>query len=205
MRAGRDPHDVMLIAVSKEVEASTVREAYEAGLRTFGESRVQEASKKAGELALEGIDWHMIGHLQKNKAKDAVRLFDLIHSVESVELLRLLNKYAEQAGEVQKVLLQVNISGEESKFGVSGDEVGELLRGSLGMDNIRVEGLMTIPSFFNNPEKARPYYKRLRELAGEHMLSELSMGMTGDFEVAIEEGATMVRVGTAIFGERDYA
>jgi pyridoxal phosphate enzyme (YggS family) len=205
MRAGRDPRDARLIAVSKAVDVSMIKEAHDAGLRAFGESRVQEAEKKIAELRIEGVEWHMIGRLQKNKAKSAVKLFDLIHSVDSVELMRLLNRYAEQAGKAQRALLQVKLSGEERKSGIAEDEIGVFLRESAGMDNIRIEGFMTITPFFDGPERSRPFYRRLRELGDKHGLAELSMGMTGDFEVAIEEGATMVRVGTAIFGERTYA
>jgi hypothetical protein len=202
MRAGRDPQGVRLVAVTKTVEAERVREAYEAGLRAFGESRVQEAAGKIEALGLKGVEWHLVGHLQKNKAKDAVRLFELIHSVDSAELMAALDRHAGQAGKAQRVLIEVKLSPEETKFGVLEAGVGALLEAAKGFDNIRVEGLMAIPPYSEDPEEARPYFRRLRELAEEHGLKELSMGMTGDFEVAIEEGATMVRIGTAIFGER---
>jgi pyridoxal phosphate enzyme (YggS family) len=205
MRAGRDPLEVSLVAVSKTVDVLLIKEAYEAGLRSFGESRVKEAAEKAGELDFEGIEWHLVGHLQKNKAKAAVSVFDLIHSVDSVELMGLINRHAEQEGKVQRALIQVKLSEEESKSGAAEEEAGLLLRESRGMGNISIEGLMTIPPYFDDPNQARPYYRRLREIAEEIGLREISMGMTNDFEVAIEEGATIVRVGTAIFGEREYA
>ncbi|MDP2168100.1 MAG: YggS family pyridoxal phosphate-dependent enzyme [Thermodesulfovibrionales bacterium] len=204
MRAGRNPGDVLLIAVSKGVSVELMREAAEAGLRVFGESRVQEAVKKAAELetASSGIRWHMIGHLQKNKAGAAVGLFELIHSLDSVELASLINRHASGKGKVQRVLMEVNLSGERSKHGIGKDEIGSLIKAAAKMENISVEGLMTIPPYSDDPEASRPYYKELKELADGYGLRELSMGMTGDFEVAVEEGATMVRVGTAIFGER---
>lgn len=205
MRAGRDPHDVALVAVSKTVEAGLIIEAVDAGLRVFGESRVQEAARKARELAGRGIEWHMVGHLQRNKAKAAVELFDLIHSVDSEELMRAVDLQAEKAGKVQRVLLQVKLSGEPGKFGAGEAGLEGLVRLSEEMGNLKVEGLMTIPPFFDNPLAARPYFRRLRELGGRYGYQELSMGMTGDFETAIEEGATLVRIGTAIFGERVYA
>jgi hypothetical protein len=202
MRAGRNPEDVRLVAVTKFVDASRIKEAFDAGLRVFGESRVQEAQEKVAELQGLNIQWHMVGHLQKNKAKAAVGIFDLIHSLDSVELMELVNKYADKLGKVQKGLIQVKLSEEESKFGISENEVEELLEAAKGMKNLKIEGLMTIPPFFDDPELARPYYRRLKELGDRFGLPELSMGMTNDFEIAIEEGATMVRVGTAIFGER---
>lgn len=204
MRAGRSPEEIRLVAVSKTVDAALVREAVEAGQRVFGESRVQEALAKAGELAGRGIEWHMVGHLQKNKAKAAVGLFEMIHSVDSVELLRLIDKYAAQAGKRQRVLLEVNLSGEESKHGASESSLPALVNESTGLENVLVEGLMTIPPYSEEPEHSRPYFRRLRELAGRFGLKDLSMGMTNDFEVAIEEGATLVRIGTAIFGERSH-
>lgn len=184
---------------------SLISEAFEAGQRVFGESRVQEALKKAERFRDTEIRWHMVGHLQKNKAKTAVRIFDLIHSVDSTELLAALNRHATQEGKVQRTLIQVNLSGESSKSGVREAEVAGLIKAAEGMDNVKIEGLMTITPFFDDPEEVRPYYRRLTALGNEFGLRELSMGMSGDFEIAVEEGATMVRVGTAIFGERDYA
>ena len=211
MRAGRNPEEVTLIAVTKTVTVLQVKEAIEAGLRTFGENRVQEARTKIEGLSagwtMPSVSWHLIGHLQKNKAKYAVRLFDMIHSLDSVELAEELNSQAEKAGKVQEVLLEVKLSPEETKHGVPGTELRQLLTMVQTMKHLRLRGLMTIPPFFELPEEARPYFRELRELRDEadsagHHLPELSMGMSNDFEVAIEEGATMVRIGTAIFGER---
>jgi hypothetical protein len=214
MRAGRSPDEVKLIAVTKTVGIETIKEAIDAGLRVFGENRVQEAQKKISDLKFEisnsNIEWHLIGHLQKNKAKYAVQLFDLIHTVDSVELAEELNKQAGKIGKIQRVLVQVKLSEEETKHGISKDELTLLLEGINKLKNLKVEGLMTMPPFFEDPEKARPYFKRLREIRDNinssrithYALRELSMGMSNDFEVAIEEGATMVRIGTAIFGER---
>src|SRR5208283_2331993 len=154
-----------------------------------------------------GIEWHLIGPLQKNKAKYAVRLFDLIHTINSVELAEEINRQAEKIDKIEKVLVQVKLSGEETKHGVPEEELVPLLKTVKGMDNLRLKGLMAIPPFFENPEMTRPYFRRLRELSdmaekAGFELTELSMGMSNDFEVAIEEGATMVRIGTALFGER---
>ena len=220
MRAGREPQDVRLIAVSKTVPAEAVVKALEIGLRDFGENRVQEFRAKLDVIrtivggasegrALKGYRprWHLIGHLQKNKAKTAVELFDMIHSVDSAELAEALNKAAENIGKTQKILIQVKLSDEDTKYGIKQDNVIDLLDVVRTMGHLRVEGLMTIPPFWEDPEKVRPYFRELREVRdrAEAMgvrLPELSMGMSHDFEVAIEEGATMVRVGTAIFGER---
>ena len=202
-RAGRKPSDVTLVAVSKTVNTGAVREAFDAGLRVFGESRVQEAQDKMRELAGLGVEWHMIGHLQKNKAKSAAGIFELVHSVDSAELMEALDRHAGSLGKSQRVLVQVKLAPEDvSKHGAGEAEVEAMLRRAEGLQNIVVEGLMTIPPFYDDPERGRPLYARLRELAGAFGLKELSMGMTGDFEIAIEEGATMVRVGSAIFGER---
>ena len=211
MRAGRSPDAVRLVAVTKNVDAETIKKAVDAGLRCFGENRVQEAQKKISDLISEisnsRIEWHLIGHLQKNKAKYAVQLFDLIHSVDSIELAEELNRQAEKAGKIQRILIQVKLSEEETKHGVSEKELVSLLEEIKGLHNLKLEGLMTMPPYFEDAEKARPYFKRLRDIRDEdeskgYSLPELSMGMSGDFEVAIEEGATMVRIGTAIFGER---
>ncbi|MGO9016565.1 MAG: YggS family pyridoxal phosphate-dependent enzyme [Dissulfurispiraceae bacterium] len=211
MRAGRSPDVVKLIAVTKTVEIEKIKEAVDIGLRIFGENRVQEAQKKIPALKSDvsdsGIEWHLIGHLQKNKAKYAVPLFDLIHTIDSVELAEEINRQAEKIDKIQKVLVQVKLSGEETKHGVSEEGLVPLLKRVKGMNNLNLKGLMAIPPFFKDPEKTRPYFRRLRELietaekAGCN-LTELSMGMSNDFEVAIEEGATMVRIGTALFGER---
>ncbi len=211
MRAGRSPDEVKLIAVTKTVGIGTIKDAIDAGLRIFGENRVQEARDKISNLKSQisnsRIEWHLIGYLQKNKAKYAVQLFDLIHTVDSVELAEELNKQAEKIGKIQRVLVQVKLSEEETKHGVSEEELIPMLEKIKRLNNLRLEGLMTMPPFFEDVEKARPYFRKLRELREkaekqEFKLPELSMGMSNDFEVAIEEGATMVRIGTAIFGER---
>ena len=211
MRAGRCPSEIKLIAVTKTVSTEAVKEAVNAGLRIFGENRVQEAQKKISDLRFEisnsRIEWHLIGHLQKNKAKYAVQLFDLIHTVDSIDLTEELNRQAGKAGKIQRILVQVKLSEEETKHGVPEKDLMPLLEKIKGLRNLKLEGLMTVPPYFEDAEKARPYFKRLREIRDEadkkgYRLPELSMGMSGDFEVAIEEGATMVRIGTAIFGER---
>jgi pyridoxal phosphate enzyme (YggS family) len=205
MKAGRDPGEVKLVAVSKSVEVDLMKQALEAGVRTLGESRVQEAGAKASALQGWEVEWHMVGHLQRNKTKAAVALFDLIHSVDSLDLLHAVEKHASSAGKLQRALLQVNVSGEESKYGADVRGLEEMVRAAERLHHVRVEGLMTIAPFLEDPEEARPCFRRLKELNDSLGYPELSMGMTGDFEVAIEEGATMVRVGTAIFGERSYA
>ncbi len=211
MRAGRGPEEVLLVAVTKTVPAERIIEAIEAGLRVFGENRVQEARQKIPEVKEKSPDirlsWHMIGSLQRNKVKYAVRLFDLIHSVDSLELALEINKEAEKIGKIQDILIEVKLSHEETKHGIPPEELFILLRECQALKNIRVNGLMTIPPFSEDPEEARPYFRRLKDLFEEansmgFNLKELSMGMSGDFEVAIEEGATMVRIGTAIFGRR---
>ncbi|HAR45471.1 MAG TPA: YggS family pyridoxal phosphate-dependent enzyme, partial [Nitrospiraceae bacterium] len=179
------------------------------GQRVFGENRVQEARDKIAQLG--GLaTWHLIGSLQKNKAKYAVKLFDLIHSVDSLELAQEIDQQAARAGKIQRVLIEVNIAGEDAKAGINVGTAVDLAREAAKLRNIRIQGLMTMPPYSEDPENSRPYFQRLRELAGviikENIsglsLQELSMGMSGDFEVAVEEGATMVRVGTAIFGSR---
>ena len=195
-----------MVAVSKTVEAARIKEAIEAGVSILGENYVQEAQKKIEEIGRQ-VAWHFIGHLQTNKAKHAVRLFDMIHSVDSLPLAEELSRRAEQVGQVTKVMIEVNISGEASKFGTDEEKVSIIVRGILNLSNLSLEGLMTMPPYFDSPEMSRPYYIKLRELKEKMVkegipLKELSMGMSNDFEIAIEEGATYVRVGTAIFGER---
>jgi hypothetical protein len=214
MRADRDPADIKLIAVTKTVGIEAIKEAATLGLRFFGENRVQEARDKIGEFAsfiseggYSGIEWHLIGHLQLNKAKYAVRLFDLIHTVDSVELAEELNRRAEQAGKTQRVLVQVKLSEESTKQGVPEEGLLPLFEKLNSLACLKPEGLMAMPPFFDDPERARPYFRRLSELRDEaeqkgFHLPELSMGMSGDFEAAILEGATMVRIGTALFGRR---
>jgi PLP dependent protein len=202
-RSGRTVGDITLIAVSKTVPPTGIEDALAAGLTIFGESRVQEAKAKIPQLPGRAR-WHMLGHLQSNKARDAVQMFELIHSVDSVKLAAELNKWAEHAGKTQSVLLEVNVSGEVSKFGLKPDAVPAALTEINRLTRIEVCGLMTIAPYLEDAQLVRPYFRQLRELRDRLSLRELSMGMTHDFEAAIEEGATMVRVGTAIFGERHY-
>ncbi|MFY9942370.1 MAG: YggS family pyridoxal phosphate-dependent enzyme [Desulfobacterales bacterium] len=210
LACGRDPRSVRLVAVSKTVSAERVRAAVTAGVDTLGENYIQEARAKIEALAALPVTWHFIGHLQSNKAKHAVRLFELIHTVDSLKLAAELDRQAARAGKTQRVLVQVNVSGEASKSGASEAEAGRLVADIGKLAHLSVEGLMTMPPFFDQPEKARPSFRALRRLRDEiqqrHLpgvdLRELSMGMTGDFEVAIAEGATLVRIGTALFGER---
>jgi len=208
-RAGRSPEEVTLVCVSKTVRADAVRAAYEAGARDFGENYGQELRDKASALAdLPGVRWHFIGGLQRNKVKytSAARL---IHSIDSAELVAEVERRAAAAGRVQEVLVQLNLAGEETKSGIGEPELEDLLAAFATCRSCRCVGLMTMPPFFDDPERARPIFARLRELRDRHAaprpgvdLRHLSMGMSGDFEVAIEEGATLIRVGTAIFGER---
>jgi len=204
--AGRNLKDIQLVAVSKTVETDRVREAIEAGVTILGENYVQEAQKKIEEIG-KPVSWHFIGHLQSNKAKVAVRLFDTIHSVDSVALAEELNRRAQQANRKIPVMIEVNLSGETTKFGTEEEKVTALAQGMLNLDHLSLEGLMTMPPYFDDPEMSRPYFIQLRELKerlikGGIPLKELSMGMSNDFEIAIQEGATYVRVGTAIFGAR---
>ncbi len=211
MACGRDPGSIRLVAASKTVPASRVEEAIRAGAATLGENYVQEAREKINTLSSFDVSWHLIGHLQTNKAKYAVRLFDLIHTVGSFKLARELNKQAQKNAKIQSVLIQVNISGELTKSGSDPKETINLLKEISPLENIQVKGLMTMPPFFDQPQKARPFFSALRQMRHEiiaqqiphNLMDELSMGMTGDFEAAIEEGATMVRIGTAIFGSRN--
>ena len=209
LKCSRDPESIHLVAVSKTIPANRVREAIEAGVTILGENYVQEARNKFNALGTYPVSWHFIGHLQSNKAKYAVRLFDLIHSVDTLKLARELNKQAKKVDKVQDVLMQINISKEQSKSGSDIENAVNLIKDIVFFENLSVKGFMAMPPFFNNPEKARPYFLALRNLRDQIqkafpgvVLNELSMGMTGDFEVAIEEGATLVRIGTAIFGER---
>ncbi|HYH85667.1 MAG TPA: YggS family pyridoxal phosphate-dependent enzyme [Pyrinomonadaceae bacterium] len=215
-RAGRDPREVTLVAVTKTHPASVVREAIAAGIIDFGENRVQEADAKIVELKPEASDarWHLIGHLQANKARRAVRLFDLIHTVDTPSLVERLERVcAEEGRERLDVLLQVDLAGEVTKSGAGERELDALFESLKGCERVRCRGLMTIPPLFEDVELVRPYFRRLRALRDEWRgrgafgegAGELSMGMSHDFEAAIEEGATMVRVGTAIFGERGAA
>lgn len=207
-RAGRPVESVRLLAVSKTYGPEAVRAAAAAGQVLFGENRVQEAAAKMPECPGH-LQWHLIGHLQSNKAAQAARLFDWVHSVDSAKLLEALDRHAGEAGRRLEVLVQVNVSGERSKSGMAPDGVREVLERSNTLSHVQVRGLMTIPPLTEDSEKARPHFRALRELrdgwaAETGMdLAELSMGMTHDLEVAIAEGATIVRVGTGIFGERE--
>lgn len=210
LAAGRDPKTIRLVAVSKTVPAARVRTAVEAGIILMGENYIQEARDKIDALGDLDVSWHFIGHLQRNKAKYAVRLFDLIHAVDSIKLARELDKEAAKHGKVQAILVQVNTGKEATKSGVYAEEALTLVREAGRLPHLAVRGLMTLPPFFNAPEKVRPFFRELRELRDRLReealpgvsMDELSMGMTGDFEAAIQEGATLVRIGTAIFGER---
>ncbi len=210
VKADRDPEDILLLAVSKTIPTDRIKLAREAGQIDFGENRVQEAREKIPELP-EDITWHLVGHLQRNKAKYCPALFDWIHSVDSVTLARELGKRYEDRGKTCKALVQVNVSGEESKFGCPPGLAEEIFTAILEENFLEAVGLMTMPPFSSDPEDSRPYFEKLREirdgLAGrgyaQENLNELSMGMSGDFEVAIEEGATIIRIGTAVFGKRN--
>ncbi len=209
-RSGRDPRDVTLVAVSKTVEPARIRQAVALGQSCFGENRVQEALAKIPEVG-EGVAWHLIGHLQRNKARHAVGAFELIHSLDSLALAREIDKRAAARGRVQPVLVQLNLAGEATKQGLSETELFPFLEQALALEHLELRGLMTIPPPVERPEESRPWFCRLRELrdaCGERFgsaLPDLSMGMTDDFEVAVEEGATLLRVGRAIFGERPPA
>ena len=211
LRAGRDPSEVTLIAVSKTKPVSMIRELMEIGVKDFGENYAQELAEKTEEIT-EPLRWHFIGHLQRNKVKNVVGKACLIHSVSSLRLAEEIAKESKKRGLVTDILVEVNIGDEESKSGIAAGEAMELLKEIFPLEGIRVRGLMAIVPPVEDPEEARPYFRAMRELrdrAEEEIsgirLPELSMGMTGDFETAIEEGATFVRVGTAIFGARVYA
>ena len=205
-KAGRDPKEIKLVAVSKTVEVARIQEAIEAGVSILGENYVQEAQKKIEALG-KPVPWHFIGHLQSNKARYAVRLFDVIHSIDSIPLAEELDRKVEQPDRVIKVMIEVNLSKEATKFGTDEERVLNLAKRIQSLKHLSLEGLMTMPPYYDSPEMSRPYYVALRELK-ERMtkegipMKELSMGMSNDFEIAIEEGATYVRVGTAIFGPR---
>jgi PLP dependent protein len=208
--AGRDPSSVLLVAVSKTFPIEAVREAYAAGQRDFGENRVQEGLQKIAVSTDLRIRWHLLGHLQTNKARKAAPAFATIHSVDSVDLLQKIDAAAAEEGRTPTLLIQVDLAGEATKFGVPPGDVSRLFDAAAGCRAARVAGLMTLPPVPESPEDARPWFRKLRDLRDEwlaagvpaSMLTELSMGMSADFEVAIQEGSTMVRVGTAIFGSR---
>ncbi len=207
-RAGRDPSSVTLVAVSKTVEPARILEAIEAGQRDFGENRVQEALDKIPRLP--AVRWHMVGHLQRNKARRVVGRFELIHSVDSLKLVDVLDRLGRERGFVVRALVEVNVGGEASKSGVAPEDLPALLDHAAGREGLAIEGLMTVPPWAEDPQDARPFFAALARLRDRESraarpavrLEHLSMGMSHDFEVAIEEGATIVRVGTAIFGPR---
>jgi pyridoxal phosphate enzyme (YggS family) len=200
-RAGRSPEEVTLVAVTKTVDVTAIEAAFRAGVRHFGENRVQEAQPKIERLGAlrPDVTWHMVGHLQTNKAKTAVDIFDIIQSVDTLRLAEALSRRSERK---LPILVEVNVGGEESKSGVPPSEVDEAVRQIARLPNIEVAGLMTMAPWVDDPEEVRPIFRRLRQLGEDLGLAHLSMGMTDDYEVAIEEGATMVRIGRAIFGER---
>lgn len=205
--AGREPREITLLAAAKSVAVKDMQAAVRAGVNAFGENYIQEAKKKIKNIKGKDIRWHFIGRLQKNKAKDAAALFDMIETVDSIGLAKELNKRAKQKLDV---LIQVNLSKEKTKGGVADNEAPPLAREIAKLENLSLKGLMTIPQYFENPEMSRPYFTELRKLAErirrENIpgisMKELSMGMSHDLEIAIEEGATIIRIGTAIFGER---
>jgi len=212
-RVGRNPNSITLMAVSKVVEPERIHQAYEAGIRVFGENRVQEfADKTSAVQDLAQAEWHLIGHLQSNKANKASGLFHAIDSVDSVRLAQKLDQAAQQAGKILPILIEVNVGGEDNKSGIApgSRELEELLNSASSLQSLQVQGLMTIPPYTEDPEGARTYFRKLRDLRDQIAarkfpgirMEVLSMGMSHDFEIAIEEGSTCIRVGTAIFGER---
>jgi pyridoxal phosphate enzyme (YggS family) len=210
-KSGRKPEDVSLIAISKTHPTAIIKQVIELGAADLGENRVQEAEGKIVEIGRDKVRWHLVGHLQANKARRAVNLFDFIHSVDSVDLARRLDRLCiEEARETLPVLIQVDLGHEETKSGIDESELTDMVESFGPLTHLKLMGLMTLPPFFDDPEQSRPFFRRLRELRDDlnqrgafgDRAGELSMGMTHDFEVAIEEGATMVRIGTAIFGQR---
>lgn len=209
-RAGRNPADIRLVAVTKQVEPERIIQAAQAGARIFGENYAQELRDKyeAVEKSVEEqVEWHFIGRLQRNKVKYLIGRVELIHSLDSASVAEEINKRAQKAGIKMPVLIEVDTAQEESKGGIKAAEAGDFINGLAELLSIEIRGLMTMPPYFNEPELARPYFRKLRELRDDlknkfPLVKELSMGMSGDFEVAIEEGATLVRVGSAIFGPR---
>ncbi len=210
LAAGRDLSEIQLVTVTKTIAIDTIRQAIDAGVTVLGENYIQEARAKFEQISALPVAWHFIGHLQTNKAKYAVRQFDLIHTVDSSRLAAAINREAAKIDKIQKVLIQINISQEETKAGIETEKAADLAGEIARMDHLSLKGLMTMPPFFNAPERVRPFFRQLREIRDRLRqmdlpgvdLTELSMGMTGDFEVAVAEGATLVRIGTAIFGDR---
>lgn len=211
--SGRPPGSVALVAVSKTHPGWLMKAAFDLGQRAFGENKVQEAEAKAAELSPLAVDWHLVGHLQRNKVRSAVALFSTIHSVDSLPLLERIDRLAGESGRRLTAMLQVDLAGEATKSGVPPAVLPELLRRAADMPHVDVAGLMILPPFHEDAERARPYFRKMRELREElnaaacyrAPLTELSMGMSHDFDIAISEGATVVRVGTSIFGERHKA
>lgn len=209
-RSGRNAEDVSLIAVSKTFDPPTIQQAVDAGARDLGENRIQEALTKVGQIN-GGVRWHLIGHLQSNKARQAIETFEVIHTIDSVQLAERLNRIAGELNRRPDVLIQVDLAHEPTKSGADERELPGIMETLDAADHLNFRGLMTLPPFFETSEQTRPFFRRLRELIESlnrnresgRQLTELSMGMSHDFEVAIEEGATMVRVGTAIFGSRE--
>ena len=208
--AGRDPSSITLVAVSKTFPIEFVRDAYAAGQRDFGENRVQEGLQKIARLPDLDIRWHLLGHLQTNKARKAAAAFATIQSVDSLDVLQKIDAAAQEAGATPELLIQIGLAAEATKFGVAPDRAARLLEAAASLSAARVTGLMILPPMPDNPEDSRPWFRRLRALRDAWLkagipparLAHLSMGMSGDFEVAVQEGATIVRVGTAIFGTR---
>ena len=208
---GRNPREITLIGVSKRKPAALMEEAIAAGHRDFGENYIQEAMEKIDTLGRDRAAWHFIGHLQSNKAKFAVKYFDLIHTVDKVKLAKEISKQAAKIDKIQDILIQINIAEEETKSGAEAEEVQELVKAVSTLPNVRIRGLMCMPPFFDDPELARPYFRQVRQISRDIgamglanvEMAHLSMGMSNDFAVAVEEGATLVRVGTAIFGRRE--
>ena len=209
-KSGQDASQVTLIAVSKKKPPEMIQQAIDAGQKNFGENYIQEAMEKIDLLGRKSAIWHFIGHLQSNKAKFAVKYFDLIHTVDKVKLAKEINRQAQKIGKMQEILLQVNISQETTKSGAKENEIVDIAKQVCRFDNLHVSGLMCMPPFFDDPEDARIYFKRLKQISKDiealnlpnTTMTHLSMGMSNDFPVAVEEGATLVRVGTAIFGAR---
>lgn len=209
-RYDRSGDSIKLVAVSKKMSKDRVEKAIKSGATDLGENYIQEALEKIEALKEYDVSWHFIGHLQSNKAKYAVKVFDLIHTVDSVKLAKEINKQAKKIDKIQAILIQVNISEESSKSGVSAEDAINLVKDISCFENVSIKGLMGMPPFYDNPEKAKPYFALMGEIKEQIessningvSMDELSMGMTGDFEVAIEEGSTLIRIGTAIFGER---
>lgn len=205
-RSGRNPDEVKLIAVSKTHPVEIVREAISIGISVFGENKIQEAEMKIAEIGRDAAEWHLIGHLQSNKARKAVKLFDLIHTLDSIELAERLERICIEENRAElAVLIQIDLGGEAAKNGIAEKELPNLLKTLREFQHLNCKGLMMIPPYFEDVEKVRPFFRQLREIRDKLLPEgEISMGMSHDFETAVEEGATLVRVGTAIFGERNY-